>query len=80
MNQPDNELQSGVRGGHTGCVLLSGCAGASASCLVLRGVGAGFPPCKLCDILAEKEFCFKASTTLEEGLKKTYQWFLDNIK
>lgn len=29
---------------------------------------------------AEKEFCFKASTTLEEGLKKTYQWFLDNIK
>jgi len=26
---------------------------------------------------AEKEFCFKAQTSLEEGLEKTYNWFIN---
>tara|TARA_A100001201_G_scaffold65276_2_gene61384 strand:- start:945 stop:1922 length:978 start_codon:yes stop_codon:yes gene_type:complete len=29
---------------------------------------------------AEKEFSFKAKTTLEEGLQKTYNWYLKNIE
>ena len=38
----------------------------------------GQPRRKLDTSRAEKEFGFKAKTNLEEGLKRTIQWYLDN--
>ena len=36
-------------------------------------------PRKLMDISKMKELGWSYSTELEDGVKKTYQWFLDNI-
>ena len=37
-------------------------------------------PRKLLDISKMKNLGWESSTDLEEGIKKTYQWFLDNIE
>ena len=37
-------------------------------------------PRKLMDVSKLKEIGWQYSTELEEGMKKTYQWFLDNIE
>ena len=37
-------------------------------------------PRKLMDVSKMKDIGWQYSTELEEGIKKTYQWFLDNIE
>ena len=36
-------------------------------------------PRKLMDVSKMKEIGWQYSTELEDGIKKTYQWFLENI-
>jgi GDP-L-fucose synthase len=36
-------------------------------------------PRKLMDVSKMKELGWECSTELEDGIKKTYNWFLDNI-
>jgi len=37
-------------------------------------------PRKLMDVSKMKEIGWQSSTELEDGIKKTYSWFLENIK
>ena len=37
-------------------------------------------PRKLMDVSKMKEIGWEYSTELEDGIKKTYQWFLENIE
>ena len=40
----------------------------------------GQPRRRLDTTKAQEEFAFEATTTLEEGIQKTYDWYLENIE